>query len=114
MWPLDLSCKARWIVWRICGGRQAVSNGPSGDWPDGKAWPLGEVWRRDEIESPCVKICVMHPAEGICVGCMRTLAEIGSWSAMTSDERRAIMMDLPSRAPRLRKRRGGRAGHIAG
>jgi hypothetical protein len=33
---------------------------------------------------------------------------------MTSDERRAIMMDLPSRAPRLRKRRGGRAGHITG
>ena len=69
-----------------------------------------EVWARDEIQSPCVKICVMHPAEGLCVGCFRTLAEIAGWSRMTHDTRAALMAELPARAEALKKRRGGRAG----
>ena len=34
------------------------------------------VWKRDEIESPCVKICVLHPEARICLGCLRTADEI--------------------------------------
>lgn len=68
-----------------------------------------EPWRRDEIESPCVKICVLHPATGICTGCYRSAAEIEAWSRMSAEARRAIMAELPGRAGRLRKRRGGRA-----
>lgn len=70
------------------------------------------VWKRDEIESPCVKICVVHPVERLCVGCLRTIDEIGGWGRMTPDERRKVMADLPSRAPRLRQRRGGRAARL--
>ena len=70
------------------------------------------VWKRDEIESPCVKICVVHPVERICVGCLRSVEEIAGWSRMTPEERRAVMADLPSRAPRLRQRRGGRAARL--
>ncbi len=68
------------------------------------------IWTRDEIESPCVKVCLVHPAARICTGCHRTIDEIGRWSRMTSDERRAVMAELPSRAGLLRQRRGGRAG----
>ncbi len=71
-----------------------------------------EVWKRPEIESPCVKICVIHPEERICVGCFRTIEEIGTWSRKTPEERRAIMADLPARAPKLVKRRGGRMGRL--
>lgn len=71
-----------------------------------------EVWRRPEIESPCVKICVIHPEERICVGCYRSIEEIGTWSRKTPEERRAIMADLPARAPKLVKRRGGRMGRL--
>ncbi|MEO1676680.1 MAG: DUF1289 domain-containing protein [Pseudomonadota bacterium] len=67
-----------------------------------------DVWRRDEIESPCIKICQIHPGERICVGCFRTINEIGMWSVMSADERRAVMDDLPNRAPRVKRRRGGR------
>ena len=70
------------------------------------------VWKRDEIESPCVKICVVHPVERICVGCLRTIDEIGGWGRMSPEERRAVMADLPSRAPRLRQRRGGRSARV--
>lgn len=72
-----------------------------------------DIWKRQEIESPCVKICVMHPVEKICVGCYRTGQEIGQWSLFDAETRRAIMADLPERAPRLRKRRGGRANRVA-
>jgi hypothetical protein len=68
------------------------------------------VWKRDEIESPCVKVCVVHPVERICVGCLRSVEEIAGWGRMSAEERRAVMAELPERAPRLRQRRGGRSG----
>ena len=70
------------------------------------------VWRRDEIESPCVRICLIHPEARLCVGCYRTGDEIARWSRMAPDERRAIMDELPARKTRLPGRRGGRAGRL--
>lgn len=67
-----------------------------------------EVWKRDEIDSPCIKVCLIHPAERICVGCYRTLEEIATWSRLAPGERRRIMAELPQRAPLVRQRRGGR------
>ena len=72
------------------------------------------TWSRDEVESPCVRICLIHPAEGICTGCYRTPGEIGAWLRMSPEARRALMDELPGRAPRLRKRRGGRAARLGG
>lgn len=71
------------------------------------------VWTRDEIESPCVRICVVHPEARICTGCLRTIEEIGRWSKMTPEERREIMAVLPGRTGLLRKRRGGRAARLS-
>ncbi|WP_417806868.1 DUF1289 domain-containing protein [Thioclava sp.] len=68
-----------------------------------------EVWKRDEVESPCVKLCQIHPQERLCIGCLRTLEEIGAWSQLSPEKRREIMDELPARAPRLQQRRGGRA-----
>ena len=70
------------------------------------------LWTRDEADSPCIKICVIHPEERLCVGCYRTIDEIAQWSRLATDVRRAIMADLPNRAPRLAKRRGGRQGRL--
>lgn len=66
-------------------------------------------WRRAEVESPCVKVCVIHPEARICVGCRRSLDEIARWSAMSAEERRAVLAELPGRAELLARRRGGRA-----
>ncbi len=71
-----------------------------------------EIWSRAEIDSPCIKVCVIHPAERLCTGCLRTIDEIGSWSRMSPQERSAIMAELPSRKGRLQKRRGGRAARL--
>lgn len=67
------------------------------------------VWARAEIESPCVKLCVVHPDARTCIGCHRTLEEIGAWSRMTPEARRAVMKALPARAANKPRRRGGRA-----
>jgi len=66
------------------------------------------VWTRDEVQSPCIQICVIHPQERLCTGCLRSIDEITRWSKMHNDERAEILKELPERAPRLRKRRGGR------
>lgn len=73
-----------------------------------------EIWSRAEIESPCVKICVIHPQSRTCVGCLRTIDEIGSWSRLSPEERREIMAALPGRAGDLTKRRGGRMARLQG
>lgn len=72
-----------------------------------------EVWRRDEVESPCVKLCVVHPEARLCVGCLRSIEEITAWSRMSAADRRAIIADLPARAPRIAQRRGGRAARLS-
>lgn len=70
------------------------------------------IWRRDEIASPCIQICVIHPEERICTGCYRTIDEITRWSRFSHEERAEIMDALPGRAPRLKQRRGGRASRL--
>jgi predicted Fe-S protein YdhL (DUF1289 family) len=49
------------------------------------------------VTSPCVKICAMDPASGLCRGCGRTLDEIARWGGMSEAERREIMDGLASR-----------------
>lgn len=73
-----------------------------------------EIWKRDEIESPCVKLCVIHPEARLCVGCLRSIDEITMWSRMSPETRRSVMAELPARAPLITKRRGGRAARLQG
>ncbi len=72
-----------------------------------------DIWKRAEIDSPCVKICVIHPQARLCTGCLRSIDEITMWSKLTPDARRAIMQELPDRAGQIAKRRGGRAARLA-
>ena len=71
-----------------------------------------QVWSRDEIESPCVKICVIHPEARICIGCLRSIDEISAWSQMPAEDRRRIMAELPGRKGEIAARRGGRAARL--
>jgi predicted Fe-S protein YdhL (DUF1289 family) len=74
---------------------------------------MADTGSPDGIESPCVRICTIHRAAGICVGCFRTTVEIAHWTDMSPETRRVIIADLPSRAGWLTTRRGGRAGRLA-
>ncbi|MGH6985229.1 MAG: DUF1289 domain-containing protein [Caulobacteraceae bacterium] len=54
------------------------------------------------IATPCVRICIVDGESGLCLGCQRTLAEIGKWTAFTGAEREAIMAALPARRASIR------------
>ena len=70
------------------------------------------VWKRAEIESPCIKVCVIHPETRLCTGCLRSIDEIGAWSQLPPEDRRAIMAELPTRKAGPVTRRGGRAARL--
>ena len=68
-----------------------------------------------EIETPCIKVCVVDPETGFCIGCGRTRGEIGSWLGFSPNQRLAIMVSLGERTATLtlrKKRRGGRQGRL--
>jgi predicted Fe-S protein YdhL (DUF1289 family) len=41
------------------------------------------------VPSPCVSVCRIDPANGLCEGCSRTLDEIADWGTMTDPDRLA-------------------------
>lgn len=69
-------------------------------------------WKRDEPESPCVNICVVNPETRLCTGCKRSINEIAAWGMMSSEERRAVMDELPGRNAGSTRRRGGRRARL--
>ncbi len=58
----------------------------------------------DYVASPCISVCTVDKATGICIGCLRTLGEIGAWRAMTAAERRATVAACEERAKALPRR----------
>ena len=49
------------------------------------------------IESPCIRVCTLDRSGELCLGCFRTLDEIGSWASLTDAERERVMALLPAR-----------------
>ncbi|WP_417684431.1 DUF1289 domain-containing protein [Roseibium sp.] len=49
------------------------------------------------MKTPCTKICQIDRTTKLCLGCYRTLDEIGGWSTMTDAQRNAVMSDLDRR-----------------
>ena len=70
--------------------------------------------KRDEPESPCVKVCVVNPETGLCLGCRRSIDEISRWPRMTAEERRTVLASLSAREAGPSGRRGGAAARRAG
>jgi predicted Fe-S protein YdhL (DUF1289 family) len=48
------------------------------------------------VQSPCNKICTLN-AEGVCVGCGRTRAEIGAWSQISDADRAKVVKKAKER-----------------
>jgi uncharacterized protein len=62
------------------------------------------------LSTPCIQVCVIDPISALCIGCGRTVEEIGSWTMMSEAERLTVMAGLGDRLARARSRasRGGR------
>ena len=57
--------------------------------------------RAPSIATPCIKVCVIDDASGLCLGCLRTLDEIGGWSGFSPERRARVMAALPARRDRI-------------
>jgi uncharacterized protein len=61
------------------------------------------------VSSPCIRICSLDDATGLCEGCGRTSAEIAQWWRMSEDERLRIMAQLEARMQQVEERNRTRA-----
>jgi uncharacterized protein len=50
----------------------------------------------DPVPSPCVDICRLD-AQGLCVGCRRSIDEICEWPGASDTRRREILRELEAR-----------------
>jgi hypothetical protein len=54
------------------------------------------------IATPCIQVCIIDGESGLCLGCLRTLPEVASWSRYSGAERADIMAGLAARRGRIR------------
>lgn len=68
------------------------------------------------MPSPCIDVCRLDAASGLCQGCLRTVDEIANWAAATDDAKHLILAAIAQRRaaflPPLEK--GGRGGFNGG
>lgn len=55
------------------------------------------------VDSPCIKVCAVDGETGQCLGCGRTLNEIGGWVKLGPEGRGAVMAKLPERMKHLQE-----------
>jgi len=56
-----------------------------------------------EITSPCIKVCAVDGRTGYCLGCGRTMSEIGGWVKLGDAGRAKVLELLPERMETLTK-----------
>ncbi|MCX7311160.1 MAG: DUF1289 domain-containing protein [Hyphomicrobiales bacterium] len=56
------------------------------------------------MRTPCKNICSIDEPTGLCIGCGRSVDEIGRWISYSHTERARIMADLPKRLDALNAR----------
>lgn len=55
--------------------------------------------------TPCVQVCQIDQMLRLCLGCGRTLDEIGRWSKLSDPQRIMVMQQLPQRMEKLEPQR---------
>ncbi len=56
------------------------------------------------VASPCISVCRMDDATGLCIGCLRTLDEIAAWGTLDDDARREVWVAIARRRDELEGR----------
>ena len=49
------------------------------------------------IASPCIRVCTLDEAGSLCIGCFRTIEEIGLWSQLTDAARARVVSEAATR-----------------
>ncbi|HAG15094.1 MAG TPA: DUF1289 domain-containing protein [Bacteroidales bacterium] len=59
-----------------------------------------------EVKNPCINIC-RTDSKGICLGCRRSLEEIGDWSKYSQFEKTAVLEKIKQRRNEVEDYYGG-------
>ena len=59
------------------------------------------------VASPCISVCRMDAAAGLCVGCLRTLDEIAAWGVLDDAARRRVWQAIAARRAHRDSQRNG-------
>ena len=51
------------------------------------------------VPSPCISVCQIDDATGLCLGCRRTIDEIRDWMIMSAAEKTAVLARIAARRP---------------
>lgn len=43
------------------------------------------------VPSPCIAVCQLDDAKGLCIGCFRLVDEIRDWPILTAAEKQAVL-----------------------
>ncbi len=53
------------------------------------------------VASPCMSVCQMDEATGLCVGCLRTLDEIAQWGNADAIYKRTVWTNIEARLAQI-------------
>ena len=68
-----------------------------------KAQEKEQAREQGKVVSPCISVCQLDPGTGLCLGCLRSLDEISSWSRISQDEQRHVLAAVVLRREALRR-----------
>jgi predicted Fe-S protein YdhL (DUF1289 family) len=60
------------------------------------------------VPSPCINVCRMNPATGLCDGCLRTIDEIANWSSFSDAAKRDVWDEIELRHADFMAKRAGK------
>ncbi len=67
--------------------------------PDGMAARVAQALAcAGPVPSPCISVCAMVAATGLCGGCLRRIDEIAGWSRMDDAAKRQVWQHIAQRA----------------
>jgi predicted Fe-S protein YdhL (DUF1289 family) len=69
--------------------------------PPQRSLPAVPDLSQSPVPSPCISVCQIDAATGWCAGCLRTIDEIATWSALDDEARRHVWMQLGERRRRV-------------
>ncbi|MFA9275739.1 MAG: DUF1289 domain-containing protein [Candidatus Aquirickettsiella gammari] len=58
---------------------------------------MSGICQEIDVDSPCVKLCEIDKQNGLCKGCLRTIAEITIWSKADREAKLQIWKKIEER-----------------
>ena len=53
-------------------------------------------FKKQTVPNPCVNLCSLN-ASNVCIGCYRTIDEVGAWGRYSDEQRREVLENCERR-----------------